>query len=98
MTTTTAVQYQPWSGSGTATTVAARVDVRGPNGEVAGWISFQNTGGSNALLISFDGTHYLTVNTNCAFSINDVQVDAVYFKSASSTTTYEWVAAYGVEE
>lgn len=86
----------PWAGSGTATTVAATVDVRNPmpgNECDAGALAIKNTGGSNNLLIAFDGaTFATTVGPGQAFAVSKCTISSIAVKSNTSTTTYEWVA------
>lgn len=83
----------PWSGSGSAGAIAAKVDVR--RGTVlAGSFAFKNNSAANAISLSWDGgvTYTTTVDVVSALSLQNIVLDSVWVKTAGGAAAYEWIA------
>lgn len=88
----------PWVGAGSVDTTGADVDVRdpfGPTRSIAKQLAVKNTGGTNALKISFQGSTgtFLTIAPGESFGVAACSVSNIWLKAAAATTTYEFVAA-----
>lgn len=86
--------YPPWSGSGTATTAGAKIDIKRPSDhQHARAFTIKNRDASIKLLISWDGgTYDVTLDPGRSIGTDDVEMSSVWVKSASSTVDFEWSA------
>lgn len=90
----------PWGNSVTGqntTGVSLGVKTNNPKGEVASFLHLENTGGANALDVSFDqgNTYPLQIPAGETRDFEATIGDGLYVKAAAATTDLRWWARAG---